>query len=159
MCKTRCLFPIYNNVVLFRLWELYRSVHVLRRAALARSQHLRLSTPHAGVLRLPGASSGPGDCKSSYRCDVISDRTRASFSHLHVQVNKHLFVHIGQTNPTYSDPFLEAVDIRQVYDKFPEKKGGLKELFERGPTNAFFLVKFWVRERLFHIRKPLLIRR
>ncbi|XP_051976193.1 transcriptional enhancer factor TEF-3-like [Xyrauchen texanus] len=58
-------------------------------------------------------------------------------------VNKHLFVHIGQSNPTYSDPYLEAVDIRQIYDKFPEKKGGLKELFEKGPVNTFFLVKFW----------------
>ncbi|XP_069048177.1 transcriptional enhancer factor TEF-3 isoform X3 [Lepisosteus oculatus] len=57
--------------------------------------------------------------------------------------NKHLFVHIGQSNPTFSDPYLEAVDIRQIYDKFPEKKGGLKELFEKGPSNAFFLVKFW----------------
>ncbi|NWT47440.1 TEAD3 factor, partial [Chroicocephalus maculipennis] len=57
--------------------------------------------------------------------------------------SKHLFVHIGQTNPSYSDPLLEAVDIRQIYDKFPEKKGGLKELYERGPQNSFFLVKFW----------------
>ncbi|XP_057559983.1 transcriptional enhancer factor TEF-3 isoform X6 [Hippopotamus amphibius kiboko] len=57
--------------------------------------------------------------------------------------NKHLFVHIGQSSPGYGDPYLEAVDIRQIYDKFPEKKGGLKELFERGPSNAFFLVKFW----------------
>uniref|UniRef100_A0A671SJ19 Transcriptional enhancer factor TEF-5-like n=1 Tax=Sinocyclocheilus anshuiensis TaxID=1608454 RepID=A0A671SJ19_9TELE len=57
--------------------------------------------------------------------------------------SKHLFVHIGQTNPSYSDPLLEAVDIRQIYDKFPEKTGGLKELYEKGPQNAFFLVKFW----------------
>ncbi|XP_059415686.1 transcriptional enhancer factor TEF-5-like isoform X7 [Carassius carassius] len=56
---------------------------------------------------------------------------------------KHLFVQIGQTNPSYSDPLLEAVDIRQIYDKFPEKTGGLKELYEKGPQNAFFLVKFW----------------
>uniref|UniRef100_A0A8I3PI29 TEA domain transcription factor 4 n=1 Tax=Canis lupus familiaris TaxID=9615 RepID=A0A8I3PI29_CANLF len=60
-----------------------------------------------------------------------------------LKYNKHLFVHIGQSSPSYSDPYLEAVDIRQIYDKFPEKKGGLKELFERGPSNAFFLVKFW----------------
>ncbi|XP_060018665.1 transcriptional enhancer factor TEF-5 isoform X2 [Lagenorhynchus albirostris] len=58
--------------------------------------------------------------------------------------SKHLFVHIGQTNPAFSDPPLEAVDVRQIYDKFPEKKGGLKELYEKGPPNAFFLVKFWV---------------
>ncbi|TSS60404.1 Transcriptional enhancer factor TEF-1 [Bagarius yarrelli] len=57
--------------------------------------------------------------------------------------NKHLFVHIGQTSHSYSDPLLESVDIRQIYDKFPEKKGGLKELFGKGPQNAFFLVKFW----------------
>ncbi|XP_023180737.1 transcriptional enhancer factor TEF-5 isoform X4 [Xiphophorus maculatus] len=57
--------------------------------------------------------------------------------------SKHLFVHIGQTNPSYSDPLLEAVEIRQIYDKFPEKKGGLKDLYEKGPQNAFFLVKFW----------------
>ncbi|XP_035304965.1 transcriptional enhancer factor TEF-3 isoform X6 [Cricetulus griseus] len=57
--------------------------------------------------------------------------------------SKHLFVHISQSSPSYSDPYLEAVDIHQIYDKFPERKGGLKELFERGPSNAFFLVKFW----------------
>ena len=42
-----------------------------------------------------------------------------------------------------SDPMLEPIDVRQIQDKFPEKKGGLKELFERGPQDAFFLVKFW----------------
>uniref|UniRef100_A0A3Q1GB48 TEA domain family member 1a n=1 Tax=Acanthochromis polyacanthus TaxID=80966 RepID=A0A3Q1GB48_9TELE len=57
--------------------------------------------------------------------------------------NKHLFVHISQNSPTYSDPLLECVDIRQIYDKFPEKKGGLKELFGKGPQNAFYLIKFW----------------
>nr|WIW57675.1 scalloped [Gryllus bimaculatus] len=56
--------------------------------------------------------------------------------------HKHLFVHIGGS-ATYSDPLLEAVDVRQIYDKFPEKKGGLKELYDKGPQNAFFLVKFW----------------
>ncbi|XP_034385318.1 transcriptional enhancer factor TEF-1 isoform X1 [Cyclopterus lumpus] len=57
--------------------------------------------------------------------------------------NKHLFVHIGQTNHSYSDALLESVDIRQIYDKFPEKKGGLKELYGKGPHNSFFLIKFW----------------
>ncbi|XP_013774056.1 transcriptional enhancer factor TEF-1-like isoform X2 [Limulus polyphemus] len=56
--------------------------------------------------------------------------------------HRHLFVHIRGL-PSYSDPVLEAVDIRQIYDKFPEKKGGLKELYDKGPQNAFFLVKFW----------------
>lgn len=79
---------------------------------------------------------------------VPSAPTCLSFIFLPLQYSKHLFVHIGQTNPSYSDPLLEAVDIRQIYDKFPEKKGGLKELYERGPQNSFFLVKFWVRTML-----------
>jgi len=56
--------------------------------------------------------------------------------------DKHLFVNIGQTT-SFSDPMLEPVDVRQIQDKFPEKKEGLKELFEKGPQDAFFLVKFW----------------
>ncbi|XP_051913215.1 transcriptional enhancer factor TEF-5 isoform X2 [Hippocampus zosterae] len=59
------------------------------------------------------------------------------------EMYKHLFVHIGPSNPSYSDPVLESIDVRQIYDKFSEKKGGLKELYENGPHNAFFLVKFW----------------
>ncbi|XP_032688580.1 protein scalloped isoform X2 [Odontomachus brunneus] len=55
--------------------------------------------------------------------------------------HRHLFVQIGGP-AVYGDP-LEAVDIRQIYDKFPEKKGGLKELYDKGPQAAFFLVKFW----------------
>lgn len=38
---------------------------------------------------------------------------------------------------------LQTVDVKEIYDKFPQKTGGLKELYEKGPTNAFFLVKFW----------------
>lgn len=66
------------------------------------------------------------------------------FVYFFFQYNKHLFVHIGQTNHSYSDALLESVDIRQIYDKFPEKKGGLKELYGKGPQNSFFLIKFWV---------------
>ena len=39
---------------------------------------------------------------------------------------------------------MEAVDIRHIQDKFPEKNGGLKDLFDKGPQDRFFLVKFWV---------------
>lgn len=77
-----------------------------------------------------------------------------------LQYQRHLFVHIGGPTLSYTDPLLEvsfvliyiivfigfylqAVDVRQIYDKFPEKKGGLKELYDKGPQNAFFLVKFW----------------
>lgn len=60
-----------------------------------------------------------------------------------LQYNKHIFVQLGGTMPSFTDPQLEVVDIRQIYDKFPDKKGGLKDLYEKGPSNAFFLVKFW----------------
>ena len=40
---------------------------------------------------------------------------------------------------------MQPVDVRQIQDKFPlgERTGGLKELFDKGPQDAFFLVKFW----------------
>ncbi len=38
---------------------------------------------------------------------------------------------------------LQPIDVRQIQDKYPQKKGGLKELYEKGPQEAFFLVKFW----------------
>ncbi|VTJ80749.1 Hypothetical predicted protein [Marmota monax] len=50
----------------------------------------------------------------------------------------------GQHCPSPGAPPLESVDIRQIYDKFPEKKGGLRELYDRDPPHTFFLVKFWV---------------
>eukprot|EP00069_Balaena_mysticetus_P005024 bmy_04737T0 len=56
---------------------------------------------------------------------------------------RHLFVHISQHCPSPGAPPLESVDIRQIYDKFPEKRGDLRELYDRGPRHAFFLVKFW----------------
>ncbi|EHB15136.1 Transcriptional enhancer factor TEF-4 [Heterocephalus glaber] len=49
--------------------------------------------------------------------------------------------------PALSQPWrtppLVSVDVRQIYNKFPEKKGSLRELYDRGPPHAFFLVKFW----------------
>jgi len=39
---------------------------------------------------------------------------------------------------------MQAVDIRQIADKFPDKRSGLKELYDKGPQSSFFLVKFWV---------------
>ena len=60
------------------------------------------------------------------------------------QSNKHIFVQIGGQTSTYPDPPLEDIDIRQISDKFPQNKEGLKELYDKGPQDAFFLVKFWV---------------
>lgn len=54
----------------------------------------------------------------------------------------HEFVNIGPST-SFVDPNMEAVDVRHIADKFPEKNGGLKDLFEKGPQDRFFLVKFW----------------
>ena len=36
------------------------------------------------------------------------------------------------------------MDVCHIADKFPGKSGGLKDMFEKGPQQRFFLVKFWV---------------
>uniref|UniRef100_A0A3Q2YLK0 TEA domain transcription factor 4 n=1 Tax=Hippocampus comes TaxID=109280 RepID=A0A3Q2YLK0_HIPCM len=120
---------------------LHRSLHVL---------HSNCPPPHLpGYESTAGLSMSPGAPPWQGRCIASSKLRMLEFSAFLEQpqdpdtFNKHLFVHIGQSNPSYSDPYLESVDVRQIYDKFPEKKGGLKELFDKGPHNAFFLVKFW----------------
>ncbi|XP_071390794.1 transcriptional enhancer factor TEF-3-like [Centroberyx affinis] len=97
----------------------------------------------AGLSMSPGAPPWQGRSIASSKLRMLEFSAFLEQPQDPETFNKHLFVHIGQSNPGYSDPYLEAVDIRQIYDKFPEKKGGLKELFDKGPHNAFFLVKFW----------------
>lgn len=106
--------------------------------------------PGGGVDLLPPPHGGGGGMTPSWEGrSIATHKLRlvefSAFMELQQDpdtCNKHLFVHIGGP-PTYTDPLLEAVDIRQIYDKFPEKKGGLKELYDKGPQDAFFLVKFW----------------
>uniref|UniRef100_A0A2D4HCW0 TEA domain-containing protein n=1 Tax=Micrurus lemniscatus lemniscatus TaxID=129467 RepID=A0A2D4HCW0_MICLE len=72
---------------------------------------------------------------------------------------QHHFVYINPI-PICGSP-LEMVDIRQIYDKFPEEGGGLQDLYDEGPPQAFFLVKFWTAEPaywengcfVFHIKR------
>ncbi|XP_064200774.1 transcriptional enhancer factor TEF-3-like isoform X1 [Anguilla rostrata] len=97
----------------------------------------------AGLTMAPGAPPWQGRSVASSRLRMLEFSAFLEHQQDPETYNKHLFVHIGQSNPSFSDPYLEAVEVRQIYDKFPEKKGGLKELFEKGPANAFFLVKFW----------------
>uniref|UniRef100_A0AAQ4RHB4 TEA domain-containing protein n=1 Tax=Gasterosteus aculeatus aculeatus TaxID=481459 RepID=A0AAQ4RHB4_GASAC len=109
----------------------------------------RCPPPSAGYESTAGLSMSPGAPSWLGRSIASSKLRMLEFSAFLEQpqdpenFNKHLFVHIGQSNPSYSDAYLESVDVRQIYDKFPEKKGGLKDLFDKGPHNAFFLVKFW----------------
>uniref|UniRef100_A0A673BC74 TEA domain-containing protein n=1 Tax=Sphaeramia orbicularis TaxID=375764 RepID=A0A673BC74_9TELE len=97
----------------------------------------------AGLSMSPGAPPWQGRSIASSKLRMLEFSAFLEQPQDPETFNKHLFVHIGQSNPSYSDPYLESVDIRQIYDKFPEKKGGLKELFDKGPHSAFFLVKFW----------------
>ncbi|XP_065174781.1 transcriptional enhancer factor TEF-1-like isoform X2 [Sycon ciliatum] len=55
-----------------------------------------------------------------------------------VVFSQHCFVHIPPTT-NFHDPSLESIEIRQVCDKFPT----LSDLYEKGPPDVFFLVKFW----------------
>uniref|UniRef100_M3ZYR5 TEA domain transcription factor 4 n=1 Tax=Xiphophorus maculatus TaxID=8083 RepID=M3ZYR5_XIPMA len=97
----------------------------------------------AGLSMSPGAPPWQGRSIASSKLRMLEFSAFLEQPQDSETFNKHLFVHIGQSNPSYSEAYLESVDIRQIYDKFPEKKGGLKELFDKGPHNAFFLVKFW----------------
>uniref|UniRef100_A0A3B3YQX3 TEA domain-containing protein n=1 Tax=Poecilia mexicana TaxID=48701 RepID=A0A3B3YQX3_9TELE len=97
----------------------------------------------AGLSMSPGAPPWQGRSIASSRLRMLEFSAFLEQPQDSETFNKHLFVHIGQSNPSYSDAYLESVDIRQIYDKYPEKKGGLKELYDKGPHNAFFLVKFW----------------
>lgn len=57
---------------------------------------------------------------------------------------KHSFLSVHPTQTSYSED--ECVSIREIYDKFPntdEHEVGLRQLYEKGPPEAFFLVKFW----------------
>lgn len=60
----------------------------------------------------------------------------------------HLIILFARKINNFTLPFLsfsseQSVNIKEISDKFPEKSGGLKELYERGPQNAFYLVKCW----------------
>lgn len=58
---------------------------------------------------------------------------------------RHSYVKISYSDPQdhqISDRYIENIDISQIVDKFPEI-GGTEGLFQRGPSDAFFLVKFW----------------
>lgn len=57
---------------------------------------------------------------------------------------RHSFLSIHPSQTSYTDD--EWVNIKEIYDKFPrteENEIGLRQLFEAGPTDSFFLIKFW----------------
>lgn len=116
--------------------------------------HLPDSKPPLNLMGVPPAVTGGGPTPPLSphwvgRC-IATNRIRMLDHEVYVEegdtqadnYNKHMFVHIAN-NVSFSDPLLEPVDIRQIQDKFPEKSGGLREMYDKGPRDAFFLVKFW----------------
>lgn len=81
-----------------------------------------------------------GRCIASHKLRLMEF---TSFLDSGPDTDRHLFVQIGGVNACYTDPLLEDIDLRQISDKFPASKGGLKDLYDKGPQDAFFLVKFW----------------
>jgi transcriptional enhancer factor len=57
---------------------------------------------------------------------------------------KHSFLAIHPSQTSYSDD--ESVSIKEICDKFPmteENEIGLRQLYESGPSDSFYLIKFW----------------
>ena len=119
-----------------------------------------LTAPALPLVPVPPSSPWIGRSIATAKLRLLEHSAFVDYQSEHDSYHKHLFVHIGSTD--YSDPILEVndvnhcvclcvssvfllqpVDVRQIQDKFPEKSGGLKELFDKGPQDAFFLVKFW----------------
>uniref|UniRef100_A0A8D0DKT5 TEA domain-containing protein n=1 Tax=Salvator merianae TaxID=96440 RepID=A0A8D0DKT5_SALMN len=99
-------------------------------------------TPPGRLPRLPSTTSWQGSHIGTETLRLVEFTAfveRQGEQDTHKQ--QHRFVHIDPA-PTPDSP-LETVDVRQIYDKFPERGGGLRDLYDQGPPHAFFLVKFW----------------
>ena len=94
-----------------------------------------------GSLSQPASPAWQGRSIATHRLRLVEFSAYVEQQRDPETYNKHLFVHIG--SPTPSDPLLEPVDVQQIQDKFPSNKEGLKELYNKGPQDGFFLVKFW----------------
>merc|ERR1712045_691161 len=91
-----------------------------------------LTAPALPLVPVPPAPSSPwiGRSIATAKLRLLEHSAFVDYQSEQDSYHKHLFVHIGSTD--YSDPILEPVDVRQIQD-FPEKSGGLKELFDKGP--------------------------
>ncbi|XP_054851229.1 transcriptional enhancer factor TEF-4 isoform X1 [Eublepharis macularius] len=97
-------------------------------------------TPTGRLSRLPSTSSWQGSHIGTETLRLV-EFTAFVERQGEQDPQQHRFVHIDPAPTT--DPPLEMVDVRQIYDKFPERGGGLRDLYDQGPPHAFFLVKFW----------------
>ncbi|CAF1027772.1 unnamed protein product [Didymodactylos carnosus] len=55
--------------------------------------------------------------------------------------SRHYFFHVSQAAGTQTMP--EKIKIDVVVDKFPNRDGSLKDLYDKGPDDAFYLIKVW----------------
>ncbi|KAL5258456.1 hypothetical protein ACHWQZ_G009081 [Mnemiopsis leidyi] len=101
--------------------------------------------PHVGSMETSRTSPATGAAATApelrlkmLKFNGYMERTDRSWRHYFIDLN---------TETDFSDPNMERIDIEKIHDKFrefPSGEGSLKELFEAGPSSAFFLVKFWV---------------
>ena len=152
--------PPARRVRGFTMNSIKSSIHFL--FSIKPFQNLKpgLTAPALPLVPVPPSSPWIGRSIATAKLRLLEHSAFVDYQSEHDSYHKHLFVHIGSTD--YSDPILEVndvnhcvclcvssvfllqpVDVRQIQDKFPEKSGGLKELFDKGPQDAFFLVKFW----------------
>ena len=152
--------PPARRVRGFTMNSIKSSIHYL--FSIKPFQNLKpgLTAPALPLVPVPPSSPWIGRSIATAKLRLLEHSAFVDYQSEHDSYHKHLFVHIGSTD--YSDPILEVndvnhcvclcvssvfllqpVDVRQIQDKFPEKSGGLKELFDKGPQDAFFLVKFW----------------
>lgn len=79
--------------------------------------------------------------------DSTNSEKITKFKHIFVEINGDSIYNTGNPNlinnsSDYSQ--FEDIDIKVICDKFSQNKNGLKDLYDKGPQDAFFLVKCWV---------------
>ena len=103
---------------------------------MAGAEHRHQQTEADRTLSLCGSSVRPGDLSET----LVRPHRQLNILFRSAIRGKKLTFYIKHKPKSI---FPQPVDVRQIQDKFPEKSDGLKELYGKGPSDAFFLVKFW----------------
>jgi len=78
--------------------------------------------------------------------DSTNSEKIGDFKHIFVEINGdsiYSSINSNLINSSSDYSQFEDIDIKQICDKFSQNKNGLKDLYDKGPQDAFFLVKCW----------------